>query len=93
MISITTDEWVAELTKIFAEAKKEGNGDKGLTTNELSAKLGVGRGKVHRMLHLAIEQGHIRVGRRTMTSISGAIYHAVVYCPVDKVKASGKKKK
>lgn len=88
--TITTDEWVAELAKVCAETKSQG--DNGFTAQELCDHLGFGRAKVLRMLHVAIAGGHIKVGRALRTYIDGVQHPIVVYCPIVKPKAKVKKK-
>ena len=65
MISITTDEWLAELERIESET-----GD-GSTVAELSEALGHSREWVCRKLRPAISAGKVAVTRRRVDDIAG----------------------
>ncbi len=70
---IRMDEWLAELQRVSWRS------DEGMTSFEISQKLGVSITRVKEMLRAAYRMGRLVVGKSSRPSIDGRHLHVPVY--------------
>lgn len=74
----------AELLELLDSLGPDAECSDGLTTQEWRAKLGIGMGKMRRLLRAGIEAGIIAHGQRPITYINGTKARVDVYRVIDR---------